>query len=113
MLCKIRGKFTMNLKELRKENKKTQQDIAQILNISQATYGRYELDSIIPPIETLCKLADYYRVSLDCLVGRNFTNDIGYLTEKQRSALEIVKMLNERNLEKAVSYMSGILAVQD
>jgi len=103
----------MKLKELRKENKKTQQEIAAFLNTTSQTYGRYELEICEPTIESLCKLADYYRVSLDYLVGRNFTNDIGYLTEKQRSALEIVKMLNERNLEKAVSYMSGILAVQD
>lgn len=60
----------MNLKELRKKNNITQQEIAQKLQISQATYCNYELKNREPDIDTLIKLADFYHCSLDELVGR-------------------------------------------
>ena len=55
----------MNLKKLRKENNKTQDDIANIINTSRVTYTRYELETSEPNIETLIKIADYYNVRLD------------------------------------------------
>lgn len=88
----------MRLKELRKESKKNQTDIANYLHISQSNYGKYELKSIQPDIQTLCKLADYYNVSLDYLVGREFKDDIGYLTPDQKNVVYAIKQLNEKNL---------------
>lgn len=102
----------MNLLKLRKAKKISQQDLAKTLNVTQATYGRYELEVTEPNIDTLCKLADYYNVTLDYLVGRNYLNDIGYLTDTQKSAVELIKSLNELNLAKAVAYMSGLYVSQ-
>lgn len=103
----------MNLKELRKKHKKTQEEIAQILNTSQRSYCGYELETNEPTIETLCKLADYYNVSLDYLVGRHFANDIGFLDEQERAIVKLVCQLNETNKIKVASYISGMLAIQD
>ena len=71
----------MNLKELRKESGKTQSDLAKVLNTSQSNYGKYELEIIEPDIKTLKTLADYYNVSLDYLVGRQFGKDLGYIND--------------------------------
>ena len=71
----------MNLKELRKESGKTQSDLAKVLNTSQSNYGKYELEIIEPDIRTLKMLADYYHVSLDYLVGRQFGKDLGYIND--------------------------------
>ena len=49
--------------------------ISKILNISQVSYGRYELGISEPTIESLIKLADFYNVSLDYLVGRSKTKE--------------------------------------
>lgn len=70
-----------NLILLRKQNNKTQADIAKILNVATNTYCWYEKEKSEPNIETLIKLADYYNVSLDYLVGRNFKKELGYLDE--------------------------------
>lgn len=86
----------MKLKELRKENKKTQQEIAEYLNITQVTYGRYELLTHEPPIDTLCKLADYYGVSLDYLVGRPFANEYGYLSTEEKELLNNFRNMNNQ-----------------
>lgn len=61
------------IKELREDNDKKQQELADYLNIKQTTYSKYELGKINIPIEAFIKLADYYNVSIDYLVGRTTT----------------------------------------
>lgn len=102
----------MKLKELRKLNNQSQEDIAKYLHTTQTTYGRYELETSEPTIETLCKLADYYNVSLDYLVGRNFNNEFGYLTEQEKSLLKMFRDMNERNKIMYIGEALGLLAMQ-
>ena len=59
-----------NIRNLREDADKTQTEIAEYLNIKQTTYSKFELGKINVPIEMLIKIADYYDVSLDYLVGR-------------------------------------------
>lgn len=102
----------MRLKDLRKNKKQSQQEISNLLNISQRTYCGYELGTSEPNLETLCILADYYNVTLDYLVGREFKNEIGFLSEQQMSALKLIKQLNEKNLAYAIAYLSGMIVNQ-
>jgi len=88
----------MNLKEIRNKTKLTQNDLALKLNIARSTYNGYEQGISEPNIETLCKLADYYDVSLDYLVGRQYKNDIGFLSPEQKNIVYVIKQLNEKNL---------------
>ena len=65
-----------NIRNLREDNDKKQQELADYLNIKQTTYSKYELGKINIPIEVFIKLADYYGVSIDYIVGRSTeTND--------------------------------------
>ena len=59
-----------NIKNLREDNDKKQQELADYLHVKQTTYSKYELGKINIPIEILIKLADYYGVSVDYLLGR-------------------------------------------
>jgi len=59
-----------NIRDLREDNDKKQQELADYLNIKQTTYSKYELGKINIPIEAFIKLADYYDVSIDYIVGR-------------------------------------------
>lgn len=59
-----------NIRNLREDNDKTQTEIATYLNVKQTTYSKYELGKINIPIEVFVKLADYYGVSVDYLLGR-------------------------------------------
>lgn len=47
----------------------TQTEIANMLNISQRTYSRYENDERAIPIEIFVKLADFHKTSVDYLIG--------------------------------------------
>lgn len=60
-----------NIRNLREDNDKKQQELADYLNVKQTTYSKYELGKINIPIEVFIKLADYYNVSLDYIVGRS------------------------------------------
>ena len=59
-----------NIRNLREDNDKLQKELAEYLNIKQTTYSKYERGAINVPVEVFIKLADYYDVSIDYLVGR-------------------------------------------
>lgn len=59
-----------NIRNLREDNDKTQKELAAYLHIKQTTYSKYELGKINIPVEVFIKLADYYNVSVDYLLGR-------------------------------------------
>jgi len=71
-----------NVKNLRKKHDKLQIELALYLNVRQTTYSKYELGKIQIPIDILMKLADFYDVSLDYLVGRS-TNDNSFKNYKK------------------------------
>lgn len=61
----------MRLKQLRKEKKKLQREVAEVINCSQAVYSRYESGEREPSNDILSALADYYGVSVDYILGRD------------------------------------------
>ncbi len=60
----------MRLKDLREDNDITQKQLAEYLHIRQNTYSQYENRQRQVPLDILIKLANYYNVTLDYLVGR-------------------------------------------
>lgn len=102
----------MRLKELRKNKKLTQLEISKIINVSQVGYNNYETERREIPLNSLISLANYYNVSLDYLVGREFKNDIGYLTDKQYSAVLLLKQLDNDNLNKEIGRLSALVEMQ-
>ena len=62
--------FTERLKEKRKEKGYTQEQMANILEIGQSAYAKWENDRTEPSFENLIKLADLLEVSIDWLFGR-------------------------------------------
>lgn len=58
------------VRDLREDHDKTQKEIAELLNMQLTVYQRYERGERELPLWAAIKLADYYKVSLDYLVGR-------------------------------------------
>lgn len=83
-----------NLKFLRKKKGLTQESLSEALGISRSKLAGYELN-INPPIETLVKISDYLRVSLDILVKEDLSS---YTEYKLRELLETDQFLRGRNL---------------
>lgn len=57
------------IRNLRENSDLRQWQLAEYLNVSQVAYSRYELGQRIIPPEVLIKLARFYKVSVDYLVG--------------------------------------------
>ena len=62
----------LNIKIKRIGRGYTQEEIADAIGVARSTYTRYESDKRLPDIYKLCALADYFDVSLDELVGREW-----------------------------------------
>lgn len=58
------------IRNLREDHDLKQTVLAEYLSITQRTYSRYETGERSVPVEVLAKLADYYGVSVDYLIGR-------------------------------------------
>lgn len=58
------------LRDLREDKDLKQRELASYLNISQTTYSRYESGELDIPSAALIKLADFYDVSVDYILGR-------------------------------------------
>ncbi len=66
----MRKILSERLKKCRKEKGLTQQQVAIYCDITEKAYQNYELMTREPKLEILIKIADFYKVSLDYLVGR-------------------------------------------
>ena len=64
------------LRQLRKAKGYTQIRVQMETGIEQALLSKYESGERIPPTETLLKLADFYRVSVDYLLCRTDNTQI-------------------------------------
>ncbi len=58
------------LRDLREDHNLSQQKLAEFLGVSQNTYSRYETSARGIPLDLISKLADYYKTSVDYLLGR-------------------------------------------
>ena len=72
--------YFQRLKDLREDKDLRQEDVAEILGISQTVYSRYERGFQTIPVVHLLKLADYYQVSTDYILGRT-NNSRPYATK--------------------------------
>lgn len=59
----------LRIRDLREDADLSQQEVADLLNVSQTTYSRYESGVLDIPWKSLVKLAQFYHTSVDYLVG--------------------------------------------
>jgi transcriptional regulator with XRE-family HTH domain len=74
---------------------KTQQEVSNKLNISRARYSHYENERVEPDTEILKRMADYFNVSVDYLLGRSDSPSSG---PDRQSDDENLFFFNEENI---------------
>lgn len=62
--------LSKRLVALRKARGLSQAQVAKAVHVAPRAYQNYEYDEAEPRLSTLIRLADFYRVPLDTLVGR-------------------------------------------
>ena len=100
----------MQLKTLRKQLKKSQAEVSKEINISERTYGNYETGKTDPDISTLIKLADYFKTTIDSLVGHDvpYLLDRGLLTREQNYIIDKIKNLSQQDCERVEAFITGL-----
>ena len=92
----IREVFSQRILKLRKENELTQQQAADELEISRVSLGYYETGQRLPDAEMLAKIASFYDVSSDYLLGRTGTQAVDVTVQ----AMCAYTGLTEENVEE-------------
>ncbi len=94
-----------NLRLVRKNRGISQQQLADVLGISQQSVNKYENHNIEPDIATLIKISDYFGISVDFLIGRSENEDVEkMILTDERYVLNIYRSLDaaEKNCVKTV-----------
>ncbi len=63
-----------NLKLLRKNFGKSQDDVSKSLGLNRSTYSGYENNVAQPNLEIISKVSDYYNISVDSILKNDFSN---------------------------------------
>ena len=86
--------LSLILKELRSHKNITQSDLASALGVSLGAVGNWESNKRMPDYETLKKLADYFNVSIDYLLGRETKKDPA-AEEGREVSSELISLLRD------------------
>lgn len=65
------NKFAENLKIYRTINGIAQKDLAKVLGVTQSVVSKMEIGIQEPTLDILIKIADFFEISTDELLGRN------------------------------------------
>ena len=98
------------INELVKSNGKTQQEMADFLGISQASFYAYTVGRAEPSLDKLIKLADYFNVSLDFLCGRQNKSLIfvDSLSKNKKELINLIKDLDDDSTLIALGFVAKL-----
>ena len=105
----------LKLKEIRLQAGKTQQEVADAVHLTQVGYNGYEKGRRFPNPSMLVKLADYFNVSVDELIGHEIIEipEIKHLRVEQQEVMKLVSELNSYQCSDVKRYIEGIISQQD
>lgn len=100
--------FGEKLKQLRKQQKLTQEELAKILDVARTTYSSYEQGRRMPDPEIQKRIAEYFNVSLDFLHGRE-ENELEITNGKVMTiAAHIDDDTSDEEMEEILDYIAYI-----
>ncbi|MCC8110856.1 MAG: LexA family transcriptional regulator [Ruminococcus sp.] len=113
------AEFCQNLAKLRKEKGLKMKDVAISIGANPTTYRKYESGDLEPGFVTLVKLADFYNISTDVLLGRtmydrtDLINQIAlaYRLSKSQKGMLTVYLYMDRKIRETL--LDGILQLAD
>lgn len=109
-----------NLKPLRVAKELTLVQIAKDLQINPTTYSQWENGKREPDISMLIKLADYFNVTLDFLVGRDYhesdcetslyrNHDFNINKERIIPLIEKISAFDSTSINRLEGYIDGLI----
>ncbi|PED34154.1 MULTISPECIES: helix-turn-helix domain-containing protein [Bacillus] len=106
--------FGTRLHTLRKERKLRQEDMANQLGIARTTYAMYEQGNREPDYNTLIKLATFFEVSIDYLLGTTEMRQVTDIQDPELSQwLEDIKNATPQKREELKKFWEFIIQRED
>ncbi len=112
----------MRLKELREERNFTQKQIGDAIMSDQSNVARWEKGINQPSAEFIIRLADFFGVSTDYLLGRSddFGNIVlptnsptaSALSDEERQLLDLFSRMDRAQKIQALGYCEGLISVK-
>ena len=101
----------MNMfKDLRIKNNVNVKELANLLNISVQAYYKYENGMSEPSINSLILLANFYNISLDYLLGRQYNNPVGYIPDDDKDLIKDILLLDDNQKTNVKGYVKGLMS---
>ena len=110
--AKANGGLCMNVTigktilELRKEKVLTQEQLAKVFGVSVAAVSKWETGISYPDIELLSKIADFFDISVDRLIGHDMNKAKMSIEECLKKANDL--FYNERKEKEAIAYLGSL-----
>ena len=105
----------LNLKQLRLERQLTQAGLAQALDVAQTTVSSWERGEKSPDPDTLIRLANFYNVSVDYLLGRENKKEapspVPMLGKDAQKLLDMYGELSAENKDQVMRYVTSLYYV--
>lgn len=111
--------FSDKLKELRNNAHISQSTLAKALFVSQQAVAKWEIGTASPNPEMIKKIAEYFDVSIDYLLGRAeqqkepATNTDDELDDNIKSFIEQIRTMSKEDLELLNSIMDYVRSKRD
>lgn len=99
--------FGSNLEHIRKEKKISQAKLGKSLGLTQQMISSYEKDISSPNVEVLTKIANYFKISIDELVGH--TIDRNDTTSYNARLLHYFETLADEDKERCLTIIQTIM----
>lgn len=107
----------MNINNMLKNLRKgaTQKATAEKIGIPYANYNKYETTNTTPDLESLIKIADYYHITVDNLIGHEvpYMIDKSQFSTEQKELLDEIKNLSPDNCKRVKDFITGILIAEE
>ncbi|GLI06369.1 hypothetical protein YDYSG_23990 [Paenibacillus tyrfis] len=92
---------------LREKHALTQEELSSKINISRASLSHYEKNRREPDYETVVKIADFFKVSIDYLLGR--TEDPRVVLEPEvRAFVDSLELSDEKIIDRFSLTVDGM-----
>lgn len=96
-----------NIRALRNKNKLTMKELSKILGVAESTISLYENEKRQPDNDTLCRLADYFNVSIDYLLGRDETSLYKQFENEDITYFEVIGSVKAGYNSEAIEEHTG------
>jgi transcriptional regulator with XRE-family HTH domain len=99
------------LRELRLRRKISQEEVARHIGITRSAYSHYEINNRQPVYETLIKLAAYFDVSLDYIIGGAHSNAKAELTvtSDTREIISLFQHMSQEQRKKSITLINDLI----